>query len=96
MTASVPKRVGPFESPLTARAGPYMSPLAVDHCDGLLQRRLPGVNQTVIVSQIRVSKPCSSWFTRVRIDLSPTGFTSIILEHDIRRLGPADMWTHGT
>src|ERR671938_362071 len=25
MTASVPKRVGPFESPLTAWAGPYMS-----------------------------------------------------------------------
>src|SRR5713101_1910946 len=24
MTASVPKRVGPFENPLTARAGPYM------------------------------------------------------------------------
>src|SRR4029434_6843130 len=24
MTASVPKRVGSFESPLTARAGPYM------------------------------------------------------------------------
>ena len=24
MTASVPKRVGPFESPLTGRAGPYM------------------------------------------------------------------------
>jgi hypothetical protein len=25
MAASVPKRVGPFESPLTGRAGPYMS-----------------------------------------------------------------------
>ena len=42
MAASVPKRVVPLESPLTARAGPYMYLQPADNSDHLLcPARLP-------------------------------------------------------
>src|SRR5262245_45399040 len=40
MTASVPKRVGPFESPLTAWAGPYI-PIWPPRSNGPRSRRRP-------------------------------------------------------
>ena len=55
MTASVPKRVVPLESPLTARAGPYMYLCGTENCDGPRQGRLCGFNQTVLLLQSGVS-----------------------------------------
>src|SRR5215831_8057582 len=49
MTASVPKRVGPLASPLTARAGPYMYLLAADKYSRPLASRLIGIEQPVIL-----------------------------------------------
>ena len=45
LLASVPKRVGPFESPLTARAGPYMDPRPAAHAAGPVWSRLRDVHQ---------------------------------------------------
>jgi hypothetical protein len=47
MTASVPKRVDPLRSPLTARAGPYMYLLAADNSPG------PGIEYNA-----PVTSPC--------------------------------------
>jgi hypothetical protein len=48
MTASVPKRVFPLESPLTARAGPYMSLQPEGHSDHLLcPAQLPSASDPV-------------------------------------------------
>ncbi len=60
MTASVPKRVVPFESPLTAWAGPYMylSPADKDH---RLTRRLSedqkGLDERAIMASQWPSHP---------------------------------------
>jgi hypothetical protein len=53
--------------------------LAADNCDRPLQSRLPGVNQTVIASQIRVSEPCSTRFASSRNTPAPRRLTLIIL-----------------
>jgi hypothetical protein len=39
---------------------------AADNCVRALQRRLPGVKQTIIAPQIRVSVPCSTRFVSLR------------------------------
>ncbi len=60
MTASVPKRVLPFESPLTARAGPYMYLCAADKYRRLTHRLLQeqkDLDERARVASQRLSEP---------------------------------------
>ena len=60
MTASVPKRVLLFESPLTARAGPYMYLAAADKYRGLTHRpsqEQTGLDERALMASQRPSHP---------------------------------------
>src|SRR5262249_11785982 len=63
---------------INALSARVVSLLAADHCGGPLPSYLPDVNQTVIASQISVSKrsPC---FAPLRTHLSPTVSGSLFL-----------------
>ena len=61
MTASVPKRVCPFESPLTARAGPYMYLHTAGKYHRLARRPSQGqkdIGLRAIMASQRPSHPC--------------------------------------
>jgi hypothetical protein len=60
MTASVPKRVVLLESPLTARAGPYMYLPNADKYRGLIHRPLQeqkGLDERALMASQRPSAP---------------------------------------
>ena len=72
MTASVPKRVGPFESPLTGRAGPYMYLNPADHGSKCLPLRLRRVQPAIIYPQNGLSGPLPALLACLEADLSHT------------------------
>src|SRR5215510_11087313 len=67
--------------------------LAADNCDRPLQSRLPGVNETVIASQIRILEPYAIRFASWWNTPAPRRLTMIILLQGLPRLGLGP-WRH--
>ena len=61
MTASVPKRVDPFENPLTARAGPYMYLSPADNSLRLTRRLSQGLKVLDEWALMTSQQPSEPW-----------------------------------